>query len=50
MPQVEQKEQKEQMIEEVKQVEKKEERQEPEGRQADTTITEQDGRREVRHR
>ncbi|XP_041815696.1 unconventional myosin-XVIIIb-like isoform X2 [Chelmon rostratus] len=34
-------------MEEVKQVEKKEERQEPEGRQADTTITERD-RREVR--
>uniref|UniRef100_A0A8C4DI61 Myosin motor domain-containing protein n=1 Tax=Dicentrarchus labrax TaxID=13489 RepID=A0A8C4DI61_DICLA len=34
-------------IEEVKQVEKKEERQEPEGRQADTTVTETD-RREVR--
>uniref|UniRef100_A0A8C4DC35 Myosin motor domain-containing protein n=1 Tax=Dicentrarchus labrax TaxID=13489 RepID=A0A8C4DC35_DICLA len=34
-------------IEEVKQVEKKEERQEPEGRQADTTVTETDRREEV---
>ncbi|KAM9338480.1 unconventional myosin-XVIIIb isoform 2-T2 [Symphorus nematophorus] len=46
-PQPEQKKVEERRIEEVKQVEKKEERQEPEGRQADTTITEHN-RREVR--
>ncbi len=39
--------QKKERIEEVKQVEKKEERQEPEGRQADTTITEHESRRQV---
>lgn len=42
----------EERIEEVQQVERKEkgmeERQEPEGRQADTTITEHENRREVR--